>query len=81
MDNVELIEFAESELNAALELLTRISESEPAEAQAHMTEVKRRYDNIMDVLPKLALSGKRRVDFLTKLAALRTRLIVGKEDA
>jgi hypothetical protein len=80
MDNVELIEFAESELNAALGLLTRISEAEPAEARAHMTEAKRRYDNIMDALPKLMLSGKRRVDFLSKLAALRTRLMFGKED-
>ncbi len=80
MDNVELIEFIESELKAALEHLSRMSEGDPADAPAHMGEARRRYDNITDALPKVALSGRRRVNFLSRLAGLRARLILAGEE-
>ena len=80
MSDVTVLEFIESELKSGMEYLSRVSEEELAVVQEARRNARRCYDNIMDLLPKVALSGKRRVDFLTKLAGFRSRLILAGEE-
>jgi hypothetical protein len=80
MNDVTLVELIEAELKSGLEHLTRMSEGEPSVVQEARRGARRCYDNIMERLPKVALSGKRRVDFLGKLAGFRSRLVLAGEE-
>ena len=80
MSDAKLVEFIESELRSGLEYLTRVSEGEPSVMQEARRNARRCYDNILELLPKVALSGTRRVDFLSKLAGFRSRLVLAGEE-
>ncbi len=75
MDSAELVQQMESQLNDALRSLSGIPPQDAVVAQRRVTEARRSYDTLTDLLPKVSLSGKRRVDFLSKLADLRNSLI------
>ncbi|HEY3784164.1 MAG TPA: hypothetical protein VGL55_02665 [Steroidobacteraceae bacterium] len=80
MDDDELVLYMESQLQATLGHLNSISHGDAAAAPAHRLEARRAYDSIMTLLPKVALSGKRRIDFLARLSELRNRLALAGEE-
>lgn len=79
MDTAELVQQMDSQLEEALRSLNDIASQDAVAARWRINEARRSYDTLTDLLPKVALSGKRRVDFLSKLAELRNSLVSAGE--
>ncbi len=74
MNGVNDNEFIESQLKVAHWHLDKTADADPQAGQYHIASARRAYQTLLELLPTIALSGRRRVELVTDLAALRQRL-------
>ncbi len=67
------LEVVSSHLQRAASHLDKANE-DPSSAQEHIASARAIYDELLQLLPTLQISGKDRVQFVTDLAAIRERL-------
>jgi hypothetical protein len=80
MTDVNDSEFIESQLKVANWHLDKTADADPQASQYHVASARRAYLTLMELLPTIAVSGTRRVELVTELAALRERLQVAGEE-
>lgn len=75
MQDDELVQQMDLQVQEALSSLGSIPHGDAVAARMRISEARRSYDTLTELLPRVTLSGRRRVDFLMKLADLRNRLL------
>ena len=73
MNDVKGSEFIESQLKIAHWHLDKTADADPQASQYHVASARRAYRTLMELLPTIALSDKRRGGLVTDLTALRER--------
>jgi hypothetical protein len=73
-------DFIRAQLTTARWHLDRAAGADPATVRRNLHDARQAYDNVVRLLPKVALSGRQRLLVQRELAAVRDRLLAAGED-
>jgi hypothetical protein len=80
MGDIEDTDFIKSHLTIARWHLERALSQDRDAEHDHLDEARRAYEMAVELLPTLKVSGKKRVELITELAALRDQLRTAGEN-
>jgi hypothetical protein len=80
MDDASNADFIRAQLTIARWHLDRAAGADPETVRRNVHDARHAYCSVMELLTKVALSGRRRVLVQRELAALRERLLAAGED-